>query len=130
MSAAPAAAPAVSLQEHRSHHRYPLQLEMEYKLLSRGRSLRTGTGATLNISSGGVLFMSDESVPSGSMIELTMSWPFLLEGTCPLRLVMRGQVVRSKGNQVAISTRQHEFRTAGTRAPRKPTPSSRIRSLA
>ncbi len=129
MSAAPAAASAVSVLEHRSHHRYPLQLEMEYKLLGRGRAVRKGTGATLNISSGGVLFTSDESVPSGTLIELTMSWPFLLEGTCPLRLVMRGHVVRSKGNQVAISSRHHEFRTAGTRVAKKPMPSSRVRSL-
>jgi hypothetical protein len=130
MSAAPAAAPAASLREHRSHQRYPLQLEMEYKLLSRGRSWRTGSGATLNISSGGVLFTSDASVPSGSQIELTMRWPFLLEGVCPLRLVMRGHVVRSRGNVVAISSRHHEFRTAGTRMPKSPKPSNRVRSLA
>ena len=130
MSAAPTAAAALVLLEQRSHQRYPLQLEMEYKLLTRGAAGRSGSGSTLNISSGGVLFAADGSLPSGSAIELMLSWPCLLEGVCPLKLVMRGQIVRCEGNEVAIATRHHEFRTAGARGARSQSSASRARSLA
>jgi len=128
MSAAPAAAHTVTQSEQRSHQRYPLELEIEYRLLNRARSQRLGSGATVNISSGGVLFRADEFVPSGTPIELMLNWPFLLEGVCPLRLVMRGHVVRSTGTEIAISCRHHEFRTAGTGAARNLKPSPRVRS--
>jgi len=130
MSAAPAAVPPGLPFEQRSHQRFPLQLEMEYKLLSRGHPSRGGCGATVNISSGGVLFTTNEPVPSGSPIELTMSWPFLLEGTCPLKLVLRGRVVRCHLNEVAMSFRRHEFRTAGARVSKSQHPSNPLRSLA
>jgi hypothetical protein len=57
-------------------------------------------------------------LPAGGSIELVMNWPFLLEGVCPLKLVMRGRIVRSDGQRVAIQAEQHEFRTAGMRASR------------
>ncbi len=113
MSAAPSTARVLS--DKRSHHRYPIELEVEYKLLGKGRSDLFGCGKTCNISSGGVLFEALESPPAGSTIELMLSWPFLLEGVCPLRLLMRGRVVRNDGHAVAIHSTYHEFRTAGSR---------------
>lgn len=104
--------------EQRSHQRYPIELEMEYRLLSKGRADHFGTGKTRNISSGGVLFEALGTPPAGSSIELMLSWPFLLEGVCPLRLVMRGRIVRSDVRGVAIQSSYHEFRTAGTRIPK------------
>ena len=131
MSAASMAVSALGRpQEKRSSHRYPLQLEMEYRLLNRGRVERSGSGKTLNISSTGVFFEATEPLPAGSLIELMMSWPFLLEGVCPLKLVMRGRVVRNAGTEAAIVTRHHEFRTAGARASKGPAPHNQVRSLA
>jgi PilZ domain len=104
--------------EQRSHQRYPIELEMEYRLLNKGRAEHFGSGKTRNISSGGVLFVALGAPPAGSSIELMLSWPFLLEGVCPLRLVMRGRIVRSDVRGVAIQSSYHEFRTAGTRVPK------------
>jgi hypothetical protein len=121
-AAAIVARAAVRLQkvstEQRSHQRYPIELEMEYRLLNKGRAEHFGSGKTRNISSGGVLFEALGSPPAGSSIELMLSWPFLLEGVCPLRLVMRGRIVRSDVRGVAIQSTYHEFRTAGTRVPK------------
>jgi len=121
-AAAIVARAAVRLREgstdQRSHQRYPIELEMEYRLLNKGRAEHLETGKTRNISSGGVLFEALGSPPAGSMIELMLSWPFLLEGVCPLRLVMRGRIVRSDGRGIAIQSSYHEFRTAGTRIPK------------
>jgi hypothetical protein len=87
---------------------------------------RLGLGKTLNVSSGGVLFEANESLPAGSSIELLMQWPFLLEGVCPLKLVIHGSVVRSDNKGVAVRTKQHEFRTAGARSSKS---SNKVRSL-
>ena len=131
MSPAPALAHNVRILEshradQRSSRRYPITLEMEYKLLRKGRVERLGLGKTLNVSSGGVLFQANESLPAGSSIEILMHWPFLLEGVCPLKLVIQGSVVRSDGKGVAVRTKHHEFRTAGARSSAS---TNRVRSL-
>jgi hypothetical protein len=120
MSAAPIMARATSLlqkvlSEQRSHQRYPIELEAEYRLLSKSHRESLGSAKTRNISSGGVLLRAPGSLIAGSSIEVMVSWPFLLEGVCPLRLVMRGRVVRCDGQGVAIQANYHEFRTAGSR---------------
>lgn len=120
MSAAPLAARAAGRSkkitfEQRSHQRYPIELEVEYRLLAKGHSELVGSGMTRNISSGGVLFEVLGSAPATGTIELMLSWPFLLEGICPLKLVMKGRIVRSDVRGIAIESNYHEFRTAGSR---------------
>ena len=88
MSPAPALADNVRFLEthridQRLNRRYPISLEIEYKVLRKGRVERLGLGRTLNVSSGGVLFEAADDLPAGSSIELLMKWPFLLEGVCP-----------------------------------------------
>ena len=106
------------LTEQRSHQRFPIELEVEYRLLAEGESEQLGAGKTRNISSGGVLFEALGSRPATGSIELMLRWPFLLEGVCPLKLVMKGRIVRSDVRGVAIQSNYHEFRTAGSRMPR------------
>lgn len=131
MSTAPALARTARLLEiHRAdqrlHRRYPIALEIEYRLLSKGRVQRFGSGRTVNVSSGGVFFESPDPLPAAGSIELVMNWPFLLEGVCPLKLIMRGRIVRKDGTRVAVQARHHEFRTAGAPASRvRPTDGSR-----
>ena len=115
--------------DQRAHRRYPIALDIEYKLIHKGRVQRQGLGKTLDVSSGGVCFECSDTVPADSHIELVMMWPFLLEGVCPLSLVMQGRVVRIDGRRVAIQAKHHEFRTAGTRAPRVPARSEGGRSV-
>jgi hypothetical protein len=124
MSAAPIAARAAGrlkkvFFEQRSHQRYPIELDVEYRLLAKGQSEHLGSGRTRNISSGGVLFEALGSSPASGSIEVMLSWPFLLEGVCPLRLVMKGRIVRSDVRGVAIQSNYHEFRTAGSRLPKR-----------
>jgi hypothetical protein len=100
-------------RDQRSHRRYAVTLDLEYKLVKRSRVVQLGSGRTLNISSGGVLFEATYALSPGGLLELMISWPVFLEGFCPLKLVMRGHVVRNDdGNQVAITVTYHEFRTA------------------
>jgi len=130
MSPAPALAHDVRFLEKRRvdqrvNRRYPISLEIEYKVLRKGRVERLGLGRTLNVSSGGVLFQATDELPAGSSVELLMQWPFLLEGVCPLKLVIHGSVVRSDSKGVAIRNKHHEFRTAGARSSRIDLPVTR-----
>jgi hypothetical protein len=100
--------------------RYPISLEVQYKLIDKRRVERIGFGRTLNISSGGLLFEPDHPLPAGGQIELAMKWPILLQGTCCLKLVMRGRIVRRNPHNTvtAVRAESHEFRTAGVLAPK------------
>ncbi len=103
--------------DHRARGRYPICLDLQYRLLRGSRVEQAGTGRTVNISSGGVLFETDDWLPPRGSVELALQWPFLLQGICGLKLVMRGRIVRSDSNGRAIAVRadSHEFRTAGLR---------------
>jgi hypothetical protein len=108
-------APTESASERRTKRRYPIHLEVQYKLLKHRRVERLGAGRTLNISSGGVLFEADGTLPPNGPIELALNWPFLLHGSCNLKLVIRGRIVRTADKAIAIRAEFHEFRTAGVR---------------
>jgi hypothetical protein len=97
--------------ERRSKLRFPLQRELRYKLLEPGRSGVGGAGHSIDVSSGGVAFTTDHSLPADATIEISMSWPVTLENDCPLRLVAKGRVVRNDVNSVACTIDKFEFRT-------------------
>ncbi len=97
-------------QNRRLARRYSLQLELGWKLLGRNRVRETGTGHTVNLSSDGIL-VDVGVLPVRTNIELSISWPALLDSTIPMRLVAWGKVVRSNGNGSAIEIAKHEFRT-------------------
>jgi hypothetical protein len=123
--------------ERRKDRRYNLQLELKWKLIRRRRLLDTGTGRTIDVSSGGIRFDAGRHLPEGLNVELSIAWPVLLRNVAPMQLVASGKIIRCDGREVAIQTVQHEFRTAGTgtghaapleMAPRDPSlaPSSAI----
>ena len=97
--------------ERRSRRRFPLKLALEYRLL--GKLKRSGFGRTCDISSAGVLFEVADGQPFAGPIELAVSWPYVLDGACALKLTMKGRVVRVEDRGIAIESREHEFRTAG-----------------
>jgi hypothetical protein len=49
-------------------------------------------------------------------VELAISWPIMLNDTCPLKLVVIGKVVRSSAALTAVQMERYEFRTQGVRA--------------
>jgi hypothetical protein len=99
--------------ERRKDRRYHLQLELKWKLIRRRRLLDTGTGRTIDVSSGGIRFDAGRHLPEGLNVELSISWPVLLRNVAPMQMVASGKIVRCDGREVAMQTVQHEFRTAG-----------------
>jgi c-di-GMP-binding flagellar brake protein YcgR len=107
--------------DRRGDRRYEIRLDTRWRLVRRRRVLETGSGRTLDFSSGGVLFEPGRQLPIGLNVELSISWPVLLHDVAPLQLLVCGRVVRSDGRRTAIRMVQHEFRTVGVPAePRRP----------
>jgi hypothetical protein len=115
--------------DRRGERRYGIQLDIRWKLLHRRRVLDSGTGRTRDLSSHGILFETGRLVPTGSHLEVSVSWPALLHGVAALKLVAAGRVIRSDGTCAAIRITQHEFRTAGANSDRAKAATSTSASL-
>ena len=103
-------------RERRTKRRFQIEQEVKYKMLYGQRIAETGTGRTMNISSGGVWFSTESMLTSGMPVELSMSWPVLLNDSCPMKLMIYGCVVRSNERGAAVAIERYEFRTSGSRA--------------
>lgn len=72
-----------------------------------------GLGKTQNISSSGVWFSTETMLTTGMPIELSITWPVLLNDSCPMKLMIYGCVVRSNEKGAAVAIERYEFRTQG-----------------
>ena len=107
-------------RERRMKRRFEIAEQVRYKMLYGQRIAETGTGKTLNISSGGVWFTTENILMVGMPIELSMNWPVLLNDSCPMKLMIYGCVVRSNEKGAAVAIERYEFRTQGTKAFQQP----------
>jgi hypothetical protein len=97
--------------ERRGTSRFPFWEEVRYRVpISRAAEL-SGIGRTLNMGSRGILFTTEETLPLGRMIELSVNWPARLDGTCRLQFVATGRIVRAEPNRTAVRIERYEFRT-------------------
>jgi hypothetical protein len=97
--------------DRRSDRRYEIALDVRWKLIRRRRVLDAGVGATLDLSSGGILFEAERALPTTGNVELSIAWPVLLHNVSPMQLFVTGKIVRAAGRRIAIRMSQHEFRT-------------------
>jgi hypothetical protein len=104
-------APIGGLPERRGTGRFPVREDVRYRIVQSRTAIVSGVGATLNIGSGGILFTTEEKLPVGSMVELSVNWPARLDGICPLQFVATGRVVRSDALRAAVRIERYEFKT-------------------
>jgi hypothetical protein len=97
--------------DRRGADRFPIEREVRYKVLNRKNAEEIGSGKTINMSSNGVLFSTEQHLLPGKRLELSISWPAQLDSKVSLKLVARGRVVRSDERRAAIEIHQYEFRT-------------------
>jgi hypothetical protein len=102
-------------REKRTKRRFQIDQEVRYKMLYGQRIAETGVGRTMNVSSGGVWFSTENMLTSGMPVELSMNWPVLLNESCPMKLMIYGCVVRSNERGAAVAIERYEFRTQGSR---------------
>ena len=104
-------APIGGSQERRGTSRFPVREDVRYRLIQSRSTKISGCGSTLNIGSGGILFTTEDRLPIGRMVELSVNWPARLGGICPLQFVATGRVVRSEALRAAVRIERYEFKT-------------------
>lgn len=92
----------------REQRRFPLAFKLTYS----SKSGEHGSGELSNMGSSGLLFQCGHRFVKGELIKVSLEWPYLLDGSCPLQLCVHGRVLRSGDSGTAIATMKHEFRTA------------------
>ncbi|MDP9171857.1 MAG: response regulator [Acidobacteriota bacterium] len=103
--------------ERRNNTRFPCRLAVSYQTLEQPILSGQGTSETLNISSKGLLFTSNEQFQPGQMLQVSLDWPARLENQVPLKLVAQGRIVRNANGQTAMTIDKYEFRTRRAPAP-------------
>ena len=104
-----------SERERRTKKRFQIEQDVKYKMLYGQRIAETGTGKTINISSGGIWFTTENTLTPGMPVEISMSWPVLLNDSCPMKLMIYGCIIRTNDRGAAVAIERYEFRTQGTR---------------
>jgi hypothetical protein len=110
--------------ERRLRFRYPLDLSVRFRSLA-GKSPFAGGGRAVNVSSGGVLVISQHVVSPheigvGTRMEMSIEWPLMLDGRIPLQLFAVGRVLRRGASHFAATFVRYEFRTMSTNQPPAP----------
>lgn len=102
--------------DRRAADRFPIEREVRYRILGKKSENEVGVGKTLNMSSNGVLFTTEQLLLPGRRLEVSISWPAQLNSTVALKLVARGRIVRYEEGRAAMEIQQYEFRTQGAGA--------------
>jgi hypothetical protein len=100
------------MMDRRGTSRFPVREEVRYKVLQSSKTPPViGCGQTLNMGSGGILFTTEERLTVGRTVEIAVNWPARLDGTCPLKFVATGKVIRAESGKAAVRLERYEFRT-------------------
>src|SRR5579863_1334839 len=104
--------PTVDVNERRTSRRFPLKLAIRYRWIGSSHGSDWANSESLNISSSGLLFRTTAALLPGQAVEAFIAWPVWLDKRIPLKLVIKGPVVRNAGDQSAIRFERYEFKTA------------------
>ena len=105
------------MNERRTKRRFQLEQKVRYKILHQ-RVSQPGTGKSLNISSSGISFSTNNLLTIGMSIRLSMNWPVLLHGSRPIRLIIYGHVIRSNDQGSVVAIERYNFGPQGLSTPR------------
>ncbi len=100
-----------SENDRRMKSRFAIHRDVRYRLLDDGKVIEAGAGYTIDLGSGGVAFTTNGLLEPGIFLELSISWPVLLNDACPMRLVVVGRVLRSNAESAVCTIDRYEFRT-------------------
>lgn len=99
--------------DRRLQRRYPIELDLEFRIMDGDTVVSQGAGRTGNMSSGGVLFHVDDGVTEGPHVEISVRWPAVLGNTPFLELRIFGRLVRNDSEGVAMRMSRYHFEKLG-----------------
>lgn len=97
--------------ERRSSWRFLIEREIRYRVVGVEVFSR---GKTVNISTGGMLIVTDRLLPPGMQLQVEVDWPSQVDAAATLKLVALCTVVRSEIRAIALAglkITRHEFQT-------------------
>jgi PilZ domain-containing protein len=97
--------------DRRTSRRFPLRLAIKYRGVGSLTNPEWTSSESVNISSSGLLFTTTGAFKPGQAVEAFLTWPVWLDKRIPLKLVIKGPIVRSAGDQSAIRFERYEFKT-------------------
>ena len=103
--------------DRRTNARFDCHLAVSYQTMEKPFLSGEGTSETLNISSKGILFRTDQPLEAGQLLQISVDWPARLENQIPLKLVAEGRVVRNLSGVAAVTIEKYEFRTRRAKPP-------------
>ncbi|MBZ5576271.1 MAG: PilZ domain-containing protein [Acidobacteriia bacterium] len=95
----------------RSQRRYPIRVDLKYRILDGDQTVSRGSGRSVNLSSSGILFEADGAIKPGELIELALTWPARLNDKVGLTLLIVARTLREDWNGIAAVNLRYEFRT-------------------
>jgi hypothetical protein len=101
--------------ERRTSLRFPIECDVHYRVIGRGTFEGFSSGKTVNMSGNGILLTADRMLSPGLPVEVEIDWPVRRTDGAPLKLVVRGRIVRSEKNDVALAgvrISRYTFQTA------------------
>ena len=91
-------------------HRYPISLQLRYKVTSRHGPLY-GFGETRMMSSTDIIFGGGNGLKPGMKAEIAVAWPGLLDGRIRLQLVLEATITSSQDGVTEARILAYDFRT-------------------
>jgi PilZ domain len=98
-------------EDRRKGLRFSIQRKVRYSTANG----KQGTGTSVDISRNGILFITQQALDVGEFVKISLEWPVRRDQKTPLKLVLRGQVVRCSNDRAAVFVKQHELRTLDLR---------------
>ncbi|HJT87344.1 MAG TPA: PilZ domain-containing protein [Bryobacteraceae bacterium] len=102
--------------DRRRYRRFACQMDLRFE--QDGRCL--GEGVTADLSRRALCFRTEPAPRPGTALVVRLAWPFLLQGVCPLELVLKGKVATVAARGTILTIRSYEFRTCGERSFAEP----------
>lgn len=90
---------------------YPVAMEMKYK--TRMQTPRVGMGETRWMSNRDITFTTDHPIAPGTLLEISIAWPALLNNQVALQLVVEAEIIRCEDTEMRARIKRHHFRTRG-----------------
>ena len=91
---------------------YRIDVDLTYRVFDGTLVVGSGAGRARSMSSDRVLLDADTWLPRSALVELSLSWPVMLDQRIPLKLVVLGRTLALDGC-IAVDILRHEFRTHG-----------------
>jgi hypothetical protein len=82
--------------QRRDKLRFPIDQDVHYQCVKRGRLSAVSVCKTLQISSREVHFTTQHLLMQGERVPLDVDWPARLDSTCLMKLQIYGPVLRSE----------------------------------